>query len=482
MIIDPLRGDLTFADYRTASEALAASLSARGVGIGTVVSWQLPTTPDAAVLVGALAQLGAVQNPLLPIYGARELAFIVRQVRTDLLVVQDHLVSAIETQLSEQLGDDLTGLNISTVEQLRQVDRSPLPLPPHQPAGTECRWVFYTSGTTGDPKGARHSDVSIIAAARGMADRLEIDHNDRSALVFPFSHVGGIVWLAVSVAYGCANVFISPFQQGQSARDLTAAGTTLAGGGTPFLLSYLATRREDKHILAASRAFMAGGAPKPPQLHRELTEAFGIGVVSGYGMTEAPLVTFSSGSDSDAVRSTTEGRATVGASIRIVDADRVCGPGEPGEVRVKGPQVMLGYVDSAADQLVFDDDGWLRTGDLGWLDDEGNLTVTGRIKDIIIRNGENISAKEVEDLIYGHEAVADVAVIGLPDERTGERCCAVVVLAPGAASLNLTELAAHLSGAGLMKQKWPEQLELVTELPRNPSGKVLKTNLRARYG
>ena len=171
-----------------------------------------------------------------------------------------------------------------------------------------------------------------------------------------------------------------------------------------------------------------------------------------------------------------------GTRLRIVTVDgKEAGVGEEGEVRAKGPQVTLGYLDAALDAAALDEDGWFRTGDLGKLDAEGNLTITGRLKDVIIRKGENISAKEVEDLLFTHPKVADVAVIGLPDAESGERACAVVGAPPGEEPIGFDEMTAHLLAAGLITRKLPEQLELVDALPRNPSGKILKFELQARF-
>jgi non-ribosomal peptide synthetase component E (peptide arylation enzyme) len=184
----------------------------------------------------------------------------------------------------------------------------------------------------------------------------------------------------------------------------------------------------------------------------------------------------------DDVLATTEGPAVAGTTLRIVTVDgKEAGPGEEGEVRARGPQVMLGYLDPALDAAAFDEDGWFRTGDLGTLDAEGNLTVTGRLKDVIIRKGENISAKEVEDLLFTHPRVADVAVIGLPDPDSGERACAVVVTAAGDDPLSFDEMVAHLREQGLITRKLPEQLEVVDALPRNPSGKILKFELQKAF-
>jgi acyl-CoA synthetase (AMP-forming)/AMP-acid ligase II len=250
-------------------------------------------------------------------------------------------------------------------------------------------------------------------------------------------------------------------------------------------MAYLAHQRANPGapVFPEARAYIGGGAPKPPQLHYDVkSELGGVGIVSGYGMTEAPIVTMASVRDRDEVLAGSEGRAVRGVDLITVKLDGSrAGGGEEGEIRVKGPMVMRGYLDSSLDADAFDADGYLRTGDLARLDDDGNITITGRVKDIIIRNMENISAKEVEDLLFTHPAVADAAVIGLPDDRTGERVCAVVVLQEGEPAPSLDDLVGFTVANGLAKQKTPEQLEVVDALPRNPTGKVLKYELRDRF-
>jgi cyclohexanecarboxylate-CoA ligase len=265
---------------------------------------------------------------------------------------------------------------------------------------------------------------------------------------------------------------------------LGAHGVTLAGSGTPFHMAYLAAQRAATggSIFPHVRSYPGGGAPKPPQLHYDLQrEIGGVGIVSGYGLTEAPIVVMASTDDPDVKLAETEGRPTPGVELIVVALDgRQAGPGEEGEIRLKGPQVIRGYLDPALDAEAFDPDGYFRTGDLGIVDAEGFVTITGRLKDVIIRHGENISAKEVEDLLYAHPAVADVAVIGLPDTKTGERACAVVAVQEGQ-EFGLDAMAAFLKDQGLRVQAVPEQLELVETVPRNPAGKILKHALRQRF-
>jgi non-ribosomal peptide synthetase component E (peptide arylation enzyme) len=199
-------------------------------------------------------------------------------------------------------------------------------------------------------------------------------------------------------------------------------------------------------------------------------------------MTEAPILSMASPTDPDDALATAEGRPSPGVDVRVVAADgTLLGPGEDGELRVKGPQVMRGYADAALDADAFDEDGYLRTGDLGRLDERGYLTITGRLKDVIIRKGETISARAVELELITHPAVADAAVVGLPHPAQGELACAVVVPAAGADAPELAALVAHLRERGLPPVQWPERLEVVADLPRNSTGKVVKEQLRARY-
>ena len=251
-------------------------------------------------------------------------------------------------------------------------------------------------------------------------------------------------------------------------------------------MAYLAYQRnhpESAPLFPKARAYIGGGAPKPPQLHYDIKSELGtVGIVSGYGMTEAPIVTMASVRDSDDVLANTEGAPVTGVDLITVKIDGTrAAAGEEGEIRLRAPMLMRGYIDSSLDAEAFDENGYFRTGDLAVIDADGNVRITGCVKDIIIRNMENISAKELEDILFTHPKVADVAVIGLPDARTGERACAVVVAKDPADAPTLPELCQHLLDAGLMKQKLPEQLELVDALPRNPTGKVVKFELRERY-
>jgi acyl-CoA synthetase (AMP-forming)/AMP-acid ligase II len=319
-----------------------------------------------------------------------------------------------------------------------------------------------------------------------MAERLHLSADDRFALVFPFTHIAGGVYMYAAMACGLTFVLDEAFDPSTTIDLLRRERVTQAGAGTYFHQTYLEAQRglpAGERLFPDVRAFPGGGAPKPPTLHHELKDAFGVGVVSGYGLTEAPILTMNDSHGDDAVLAATEGPAVAGVRLRIVRPDGAeAAAGEEGEVRAQGPQVTVGYLDPVHDADAFDEEGWFRTGDLGRLDERGNLTITGRLKDVIIRKGENISAKEVEDLLFTHPRVTDVAVIGVPDAESGERACAVVVPAGDGPPPTLDELTTHLLDAGLITRKLPEQLEVVDALPRNPAGKILKSELQRRFG
>lgn len=474
----------SFGEFRSRAEEMAAGLAERGVGPGDVVSWILPTWVDTVVLAAALARLGAVQNPIIAIYRDREVGFCCRQTGARLLVTPDAFGGFDFAAMGARLAEEIEGLEHLVVRPGDFPRGDPARLGP-APASSddEPRWLLYTSGTTADPKGARHTDRTVGSFSAALVDRLNIEAGDRYALVFPFPHVGGIGLLFSALLSGSIQLLDERVDPIETVRFLAENGCTHAGTGVPFYQMYLAAQAErDTPLFPDLKVCPGGGAPTPPEIHHRLVaELGGVGVASGWGLTESPVLTNGDVRDPYDKLAHSEGRTLPGVELIAVrpDGSRAA-PGVEGELRAKGPQVMLGYVDASLDADAFDEHGYFRTGDLGIIDEDGYVKITGRLKDVIIRNGENIAAKEVEDLLYTHPEVADAAAIGLPDPKTGERLCAVVVPTPGAEP-TLETLVAHLETAGLRKQALPERLERVDALPRNPSGKVLKRELQERY-
>ncbi|MFD8372895.1 class I adenylate-forming enzyme family protein [Streptomyces sp. NPDC059688] len=460
---------LTFGELRTRAERVAAGLYGMGVRPGTVVAWQLPTRIETALLSFALARLGAVQSPLIPFYRDREVAFALRASRAEFFAVPGVWRGHDHTEMARRLGAE--GV-FEAYDDLPDGDPSVLPAPPAD--GTSVRWIYWTSGTTSDPKGVLHTDRSLIAGGSCLAHALRLTGADVGSMAFPYAHIAGPDYTVMLLLYGFPAVMFEHFALPEALAEYRRHGVTVAGGSTAFYSLFLAEQRKrpGAKVIPSLRLLAGGGAPKPPELYHSVVREMDVQLTHGYGMTEVPMITMGDPEDTPENLATTEGRPPAGMEIRIVD----------GEVRLRGEAVCRGYLDPAQTAEAFDEEGFLRTGDLGRLTGSGHLVLTGRLKDVIIRKGENISAKEIEDLLAAHPSVGDAAVVGLPDAERGELVCAVVELRSGAAGLTLPDVVSHLRERGLSVHKLPERLEVVAALPRNDTlRKVLKYRLRERY-
>ncbi|MGW7237189.1 class I adenylate-forming enzyme family protein [Streptomyces sp. NPDC054804] len=467
-----LQGDrtLSFGDLRARAERTAAGLYAMGVRPGTVVAWQLPTRIETAILSFALARLGAVQSPVIPFYRDREVGFALRESRAEFFAVPGVWRGFDHTEMARRLG--AKGI-FEAYDELPAGDPSVLPAPPAE--GTSVRWIYWTSGTTSDPKGVLHTDRSLIAGGSCLAHALRLTAADVGSMAFPYAHIAGPDYTVMLLLYGFPAVMFEQFALPDALPEYRRHGVTVAGGSTAFYSMFLAEQRRQPGVpvIPSLRLLAGGGAPKPPEVYHAVVREMGVQLTHGYGMTEVPMITMGAPDDTAENLATTEGRPPEGMEIRVA---------EGGEVRLRGEAVCQGYLDPAQTAEAFDGDGFLRTGDLGQLTESGHLVLTGRLKDVIIRKGENISAKEIEDLLAAHPAVGDAAVVGLPDAERGELVCAVVEQPPGSAALTLPEVLAHLRAEGLSVHKLPERLEVVDALPRNETlRKVLKYKLRERF-
>ncbi|MCE2512813.1 MAG: AMP-binding protein [Acidimicrobiia bacterium] len=494
MLIDDSGRSLTFAEFKDQTERVAAGLLDLGVTEGTPVTWVLPTRIETVLLSFALSRLGAVQNPIIHIYRHREVEFCIRQTEAE-LVVHPGLWSGFDYggMVDEIVaGLDREARTLAGYDTLPEGDPATLP-PVSDPSGADAvRWLYYTSGTTSDPKGVKHTDASLIAGGIGLARALDMSDDDVGSIAFPYAHIGGPDYMVTMLAAGFGAVLVERFDPAAAVVAYARHGVTMAGGSTVFYQMFLEEDRKSREstghpAMPALRVLSGGGAPKPPKIYFRVKEQMGVPVAHGYGMTECPMISQGSPHDSDDQLAYTDGRPVNGCEVSIVamagDGGEAPAPaGVQGEVRVSGPMLFSGYTDPALDRAAFDARGRFRTGDLGVLGTDGHLTLTGRVKDIIIRKGENISAKEIEDVLYTHDKVGAAAVIGLSDRDRGERVCAVVETAPDSDDLTFEEMVEACLAAGLARQKVPEQLEIFPgPLPRNATLKILKHKLREVY-
>jgi cyclohexanecarboxylate-CoA ligase len=462
----------------------AAAIHSLGVRPGDTVAVQVPSRIEGVVAQTAAVLAGAVLVPVVPSYGPRELGFILRESRAQLLVTLDRWGRRDYLADLQRVGDcpDLSSVAIigdsvpnGYLDWAQLVDSGEKSTTPAVVAPDDVCVLVYTSGTTGQPKGVQHSHASLLAELRtrltGVADDSVI------LAAFPSGHVAGTLGLLRMLLQGMPHVVLEAWDAAAAARLINEYGVT-ATGGTPFFLTTLLDLADDID-LSCLREYGVGGASVPPSVI-ERAHQHGIMAFRAYGSSEHPSISGGSSEDALDKRSHTDGRLLDGVEVRIVDdALQDLPAGSPGEILSRGPELFVGYRDSALDADAFLPGGWFPTGDIGVLDADGYLTITDRRKDLIIRGGENLSSKLIEDILAEHEAVAEAAVVAAPDPRYGERVCAFVVLRP-AAALSLNDIRKHFSAAGAAVHLTPERLVIVDDLPRTATGKVRKHELRDR--
>ena len=482
---------LTFGEFRSAAEGVAAGLHSVGVAEGTPVTWQVPTTIETIVTSAALARLGALQNPILHIYRSREVTAAVAGTRPRVIIIKPHWRGIDYAAMTESVLstlDDLSGPGgrpiVLDIDDLPRGNPGELP-PPPDGNDDPVRFVYYTSGTTSEPKGVRHTDGTLLAGGRGLAGALQLDEHDVGSIAFPFAHIAGPDYLVTMLLCGFQAVVLESFVPAEAVEILRRHGVTMAGGSTAFYQAYLAEQRKApaSPVIPSLRALSGGGAPKPPEIFHAVLAEMGVRIIHGYGMTEIPMIAMGTPSDTDEQLIATEGAPVAGAEIRIVDAGgSVLAAGLDGEVQVRGDMVCKGYTDPVLTAEAFAEDGWFRTGDLGHLrrrrpsradgPSEGRHHPEGR---------EHLGTRQMEELVFAHPKVGDVAVVGLPDPDRGERGAQSSSwhrersTSPWASWRSTSALPASCDRRS--RNSWKSS----TRCPRNDTlRKVLKYELRAR--
>lgn len=464
---------LTCAELLSAATGLAHALTRR-MPAGSVVSFTVPNWHEAAIIYLGATLAGMVVNPILPSLRERELSFILDDADSRMIFVPEsfggHDYAAMLDRVAPGLPSPPEVVVVRGEGRVTLADLLAEPadgvLPAPRP--TDTRMILYTSGTTGRPKGVLHTHESLAALIAQLGRFWRIDRGDTFLVPSPIAHIGGAIYaFECPLLLGTEAVLMQRWDPDAAVGLMLEHRVTHMAGATPFLVGLLAAAQRAGTRLPDLKVFICGGASVPPTLIRSAAAYFDKAAVSRvYGSTEVPVTTVGALDDIDRAADT-DGRPGI-AEVRIVD----------GEIRARGPQMFTGYLHPEDDRESFDDAGYFRTGDLGRFTEDNHLVVTGRAKDIIIRNGENISPKEVEDILVTHPRIAEIAVVGIPDPRTGERACAALVTTEDPPP-DIAELKDFLTDRGVARFKVPEQIHVVGALPKNDAGKVLKHVLKA---
>ncbi|HEX6979738.1 MAG TPA: AMP-binding protein [Alphaproteobacteria bacterium] len=486
-------GQHSYAQLARDVHALAVALTDLGVRPGDVVSAQLPNWIEAIIVHMAVLRIGAVLNPIVPIYREREIDFALREAGSRVLIIPGlyrkrryadmlphfgsknlaHVIVCRDRYSKE--GPTPGTLDFEAlVERYRGQSAAPVPVNP-----TDDMLLIYTSGTTANPKGVRHNHVTMEAEVQSLISDSRVESGEAIFVASPLGHIAGIDFgIHLPFRVGAKLCLLDIWDPGVAAQMIERERCVWSAGAPPFLQGLLYDDRARGCDLSSLRGFRCGSADITPALIRD-AHARGVFAYRVYGCTEHPSITGRPGDDVD-LAANTDGKIFPGIQVRIVDPEdssRTLPYGAVGEIASKGPDLFPGYKDESLNASVFDRDGWFLTGDLGTLDEAGHLTIMGRKKDIIIRKGENISARQIEEMLGDHPAIRQVAVIGMPDATRGERVCAVVTLRPGM-TVDLAGIVAWLDRKGIARQKFPEQLEIVESMPTTALGKIQKPILR----
>jgi cyclohexanecarboxylate-CoA ligase len=480
---------VTYGELDAGVDRAAALLARLGVGHGDVVSFQLPNWLEAAVLFHATARLGAISNPIVPIYRRREVGFILEQARSRVLVIPDSFRGFDHRAMVADLRPGLADLEHVLVIGEPAGDTvafdDALAAPPHgasPPADDERRGadpvlLLYTSGTESRPKGVVHTHDTLVYECASIAELYAVTGDDVVFMPSPVTHITGLLYgLQLPFTLGAPVVLLDAWSVPAALELIERERCSFTVGATPFLHGVVHAPDLTERDISSMRVFVCGGADIPPALVRDAARRTAMLATRVYGSTECPTATGTAPREPLGLHAETDGAPIGPTEVRVVDdGGAVLTPPATGNLEVRGPDLCAGYRDPALDAAAFTADGWFRTGDLAEIDAAGRLRIAGRVKDIILRGGENLSAKEIENLLFEHPDVREVAVVAFPDPVLGERACAYVV---GEADLTLESAVAFLRSRGVANQKLPERLRLVGELPKTASGKVQKFVLR----
>jgi cyclohexanecarboxylate-CoA ligase len=483
----------TYREMARMADRIAVGLSRLGVGRNDVVACQLPNWWQFSLVYLACSRIGAVMNPLMHIFRERELGFMLKHGEAKVMIAPksfrgfdfEAMVTALQPSLphlQQVVVVDGTGGNsfealLSGPAWEEAPDAADI-LTRSRPGPDDITQLIYTSGTTGEPKGVMHSANTVMANIVPYTERLRLGRDDVVLMASPMAHQTGFMYgLLMPIMLKASVVLQDVWEPLKAIELIRQEKVTFTMASTPFLTDLTKNVAESGLAVPTLKTFLCAGAPIPGPLVEQARGVLGTKIVSAWGMTENGAVTLIELDDDDERAFTTDGLGLRGVELKVVDVDGTPLPaGEAGKLYVRSCSNFGGYL-KRPQWNATDSEGWFDTGDLARMDAQGYIRITGRSKDVIIRGGENIPVVEIESMLYRHPAVAMAAVVAYPDERLGERACAVVVPKAGQ-QIDLPGLIDYFKSLKVAQQYIPERLELLEAMPTTPSGKIQKFKLR----
>lgn len=494
-------GQLTYAELADRVDTLAHALDAEGIGRDDVIGIQLPNWNEWLIVHLAALRIGAITNPLIPIYRDREIGFMAEKAQVKALFIPDGFRGYDYIAMVERLRPNLPNLAKTVVARTQQVFEDdfyvswddvmatgrtrqatqPKDFKTQQASANELSLIMFTSGTTGSPKGVMHTQNSVLAGSLPWPDQLGMDDTSVVHMASTFGHLTGYLFgVALPIMLGGTGVFQDVWNADEFARLTELHGINHTSAATPFLHDLLQSKGIEHHDLSSLQRFACMGAPIPRHYIGESRAKLpNMYLLGGWGQTECGLASFGHPDDPDEKIATTDGSPVGGMTLRVVDFDGDEVPaGTEGRLQVKGPVLFHGYLGQLEKTREEFDGDFFDTGDLAVMDADGYVALAGRTKDIIVRGGENIPVAYVENVLHEHPDIAALAVVAVPHERLQETASAALIMEDGAEALTLETMRTYLEAKGLAKQYWPEAVVVFEEFPRTPSGKIQKYLIR----
>ncbi len=485
--------EFTYAELSKMADRIAIGLTKLGVGANDVVACQLPNWWQFTLTYLACSRIGAVMNPLMHIFRERELSFMLKHGEAKVFIIPkvfrgfdfEAMVNGLRPDLPDLQhvvvvnGDgDNSFDHLLSGPDWEKESNAPEILNRHRPSPDDITQLIYTSGTTGESKGVMHSANTVMANIIPYAKRLNLSESDLVLMASPMAHQTGFMYgLMMPIMLKSSAVILDVWEPSKAIDLIQSEGATFTMASTPFLTDLARTVQSSNTKVPTLKTFLCAGAPIPGPLVEQARSVLGTKIVSAWGMTENGAVTLIKLDDPDERAFTTDGVPLAGVELKVVNESGEELPiGEAGRLLVRSCSNFGGYL-KRAHLNGTDANGWFDTGDLAKMDQQGYVRITGRSKDVIIRGGENIPVVEMESLLYKHPAISLAAIVAYPDERLGERACAVVVLKPGQ-HFEFEEMVRYLKEQKVAIQYIPEKLIIQEAMPSTPSGKIQKFKLR----